>query len=131
MIHVQSDHTEILERILSIHPSIRFVGIIDKDGYIISSMIRRGLRYLTREHEMLYMQAAIFRRILNMFNEELGYVRSLSIVREKVKMFTFPLGEYSLLISTEPDVNSEEISNRIIRLPEYARLLNLLYHIKD
>ena len=92
-------------------PKMRFVGIINKMGKLVVGKFKKGVTsYLNdKEDGMAYMEFAMEVFLREEFDEKLGTIDYVLSKRKKINVISMPLGEYLILISTEPDAEVESI----------------------
>jgi len=84
---------------------IRHVSVLDEMGRVIAGGMRKGISSLEPASEDLRLMANITIQIGTdqTWDKYFGASQYTFIKREKVNMLTFNLGNYYMLISTEPD----------------------------
>ena len=94
---------------------IRFAGIIDSSGYLFAGGAREGLggHLGGRATELSLTQSAFVVRIKDMFSSELGNLRHVVYVHDKVKLFSIPIKEYILIFSAENTINEVSMLKKI------------------
>jgi hypothetical protein len=96
---------------------IRFIGIINNMGRQIAGGYKKGIMPLVDDEEhMMGIQHALGYVLITDFDESLGSVEYITAKRKKVIMITIPIKNHIILMSTERNVNSEEIVKKIIDL---------------
>ena len=96
---------------------IRFIGVISSMGRQIAGGYKKGITPLVDDEEhMMGIQHALGYTLTTDFDESLGSVEYITSKRKKVIMITIPIKNHIILISTERDVNSEEIVKKIMDL---------------
>ena len=97
---------------------IRFAGFIDLDGNLIKGKFREDIIPLESDEE----QKKIFRELairvstrLN-FDYSMGRVKYSASRREKLVMMSFPLKNFILLITAEPNVNIDRLGYKMIQI---------------
>ena len=99
---------------------IRFIGVINNMGRQIAGDYKEGITPLVDEEEhKIGIQHALGYVLTKDLDESLGPVEYISTKRKKVIMITIPLQKYIILISTEHDINSEEIVEKVTKLQFY------------
>ncbi len=95
---------------------IRFAGVVNHLGHLVAGGFRNDIFPLEDDVDMrkLYMQLALKVSMRKDFDYCLGPVKFSVSRREKVVMFSFPLGNKFLLVSTEPDINIESTAKLIL-----------------
>ena len=99
---------------------IRFAGIVDKDGQLISGGFKEGLTPYegdeTRLHSFLeFVSKASIRKE---YDESLGPINYLAARRDKAVLvsFPFPISQILLLISAEPTANIEKLAKKVVEI---------------
>ena len=97
----------IVEDILSLDASIRFVAIIDLKGNILEAIMKKGKTSLKtqKEEEYFCKQVALRRRIRNEFNKSLGKVNYVHIERERVTQIVVYPKRKTVYVTMEPTLN--------------------------
>lgn len=101
-------------------PEIRFAGIVDKNGDLISGGFKEGLVPYegdeTRLHSFLKFVSQF--SIRKDFDDSLGPINYLAARRDKAVLvsFPFPITQILLLISAEPTVNIENLTKKVVEI---------------
>jgi hypothetical protein len=113
---MKMDFKSIYDYILSLDSNVRFVGFIDDMGKLVYGGMRPGMISLENETESIkiYMEFALINKIHADFDAMLGKVIYSLTVREKIKIFTFPIETYVIRISLERQTDHEKILNSIL-----------------
>jgi len=92
-------------------PKIRFTGIINQMGRIVTGKYKEGVTsYLDdKEDGMAYMELAMEVFLREEFNEKLGEVDYVLSKRKKINIISIPMKKYLILISSEPEAEVEDI----------------------
>jgi hypothetical protein len=102
-------YQKLCENIFSCHSGIRFAGVIDKMGKLVAGGMREGLRPMENDSAKLYLEFALRSEMRKDFDKDFGKTLYSYSVREKVKLASFPLGQYVLRVSMETTVPHNEI----------------------
>ena len=98
--------------------NIRFAGIIDDKGDLISGGFREGLVPLEDDQTRLkaFMEFVSKVSIRKEYDMSLGPINYLAARRDKAVLvsFPFPISKILLLISAEPSVNIEELACQVV-----------------
>ncbi len=99
-------------------PKIRFAGIVNSSGELITGGFKDGLTPYEQDdnRHKLYRELAARITLRKNFDYKLGRVKYSASRREKIVMMSFPLDEYVLLITAEPDINIDRTAYGIIRI---------------
>lgn len=104
---------------LSLDSKIRFAGVINERGKIISGGLREGLKSLEnqKDDEMLFTEVALRTRMRKEFDNQLGKVKFAMSFRDKVIIMSFPIGEHDILyVSANTDLDHGKISMKILEI---------------
>jgi len=101
--------------VLELDPLIRSAGVMEKSGHLYARSQREGLeeRLTGRSSEISYAQSAYIVDLRKMFTSELGNLNSVTYVYDKVKLVSFPVKDHLLVISAEPEVKIDEVSEKV------------------
>ena len=99
---------------------IRFAGIVDKNGKLISGGFKEGITPYENDETKLqsffeFVSKASIRKELD---ESLGPINYLAARRDKAVLvsFPFPITQILLLISAEPTVNIEILAKKVVEI---------------
>ena len=99
---------------------IRFAGIINEDGELVSGGFKQGLTPLEDDEIKLksFMEFVSKISLRKEYDDSLGPINYLAARRDKVVLisFPFPLSRFLLLISAEPSVNIENLASKVIKI---------------
>ena len=97
---------------------IRFAGIINEDGKLISGGFKKGLTPLEDDEKKLqsFMEFVSKVSIRKDYDQTLGPINYLAARRDKAVLvsFPFPVSKILLLISAEPTVNIENLATKVV-----------------
>ncbi len=96
-------------------PKIRFVGVLNKMGNKIAGGFKEGVTsYLPdKENRRLYVQLMLEYMMRKDFDAQLGSIEYIVSRRSNVTMISIPTTDYLILISTERDVNAQNIIKHV------------------
>ena len=101
-------------------PEIRFAGIVDVDGNLVLGGFKEGLTPYENDETKLqafynFVSKASIRKE---FDESLGPINYIAARRDKAVLisFPFPLSKILLLISAEPNVNIENLAQKVVKI---------------
>jgi hypothetical protein len=100
---------------LAINKNIQSVVIINKNGRAVEKKIRDGtvLQIPDHKNEMLLMQCALTISMGRDFDEDYGPVGYAVIGRESTSMFSFPIGELIILVTSKKDISPIFLAKKI------------------
>ena len=99
---------------------IRFAGVVDKNGKLIAGGFKEGIT--PYENDEIKLQAfynfVSKASIRKEFDESLGPINYIAARRDKAVLisFPFPLSKILLLISAEPNVNIENLAQKVVKI---------------
>ena len=100
--------------------TIRFAGILDEKGEIISGGVKPGLTPLEGNEVKLksFMEFVSKASIRKEFDQSLGPINYLAARRDKAVLisFPFPVSRITLLISAEPSTNIEILAAHVVEI---------------
>ena len=99
---------------------IRFAGIVDKDGKLISGGFKEGLTPYEGDETRLqsFLDFVSKTSIRKEYDESLGPINYLAARRDKAVLvsFPFPVTQILLLISAEPTANIENLAQKVVEI---------------
>lgn len=97
----------VCNKILELDPGIKFVGVSNDKGRLISSQARKKTKLLINEKdgEIIRTEIALIVRMYHEFDTQLGEVRHTIIRREKRDILVFGIGNEILYISCNVKTN--------------------------
>ncbi len=102
---------EIVERISEISRYVRFAGIVNSNGRLITYIRRADLKPLlnTKNTKNKFSHLATQRGMATQFNRQLGNVRFLWEERDKVQTISFTLDKSIVWVSIDKNVVRSEV----------------------
>jgi hypothetical protein len=107
----QSDSNQVCDSIASISPFIRFVGVIDERGDLISYKRRDEMDPLldAKNTKYQFSHIAIKTDLESFFDESLGEIEFAWEERKKVQIISFAIGKLRIWISIDKKVIRTEV----------------------
>lgn len=103
---------------LLVDPEIRFAGIVDKDGNLVTGGFKKGLTPYEGDETRLqsFLEFVSKASIRTEFDESLGPINYLAARRDKAVLvsFPFPITKILLLVSAEPTANIESLAKKVV-----------------
>ena len=97
---------------------IRFSGIINEDGKLISGGFKKGITPLEEDESRLksFMEFVSKVSIRKEYDQSLGPINYLAARRDKAVLvsFPFPVSKIVLLVSAEPSVDIEKLATKVV-----------------
>ena len=97
---------------------IRFAGIINESGHLVSGGFKKEIIPLEDDKEKLksFMEFVSKVSIRKEYDETLGPINYLAARRDKAVLvsFPFPVSKFVLLISANPSVDIEKLATRVM-----------------
>jgi len=101
-------------------PVIRFAGILNDEGTLISGGFKEGLVPLEKDEDKLksFMEFVSKASIRKEFDQSLGPINYLAARRDKAVLvsFPFPITKIVLLISAEPTADIEKLAQKVVEI---------------
>lgn len=109
---------DLCERVLNLNHNIRFVGIINNKGEVISGGFQEGVEPLLSDsdEQEMYVQSLSNMVIHQNYSQQLGPVKYSITEHQNIVLMTFPLGDRILCLSTSSEANTFDIKNEILNL---------------
>jgi hypothetical protein len=105
------DYQKIIDTIFELNDGIRYAGIIDETGSLIAGGMRHGIDSIVDQpSEELYLTHTALRKSMReRFDDTMGKARFVYVEREKLSLLTFYLDKKMLLITLEPNLESQNV----------------------
>lgn len=108
-------------------PKVRFCGVINPLGRLVTGDFRGGIKPLDNEEQrqMLYIQSYLEMSMKGEFDDTLGNVNYITTYRDNVAIITMPLKQkYLLLMSVERNAQIRQIVQIATGLFESSGILD-------
>ncbi len=97
---------------MNLSESIRFGFVTNEQGKIVQSKVSSNAFLLDREQvSLLGVDLQILRKILKMYDDIIGQSTSLHMVRDKVHVLIFYVGEWTILVSCNRDTDRHVLAD--------------------
>ncbi|VFJ13743.1 DUF6659 family protein [Candidatus Nitrosocosmicus franklandus] len=105
------DYQKIIDAIFELNKDIRYAGFIDETGSLIVGGMRHGIDSIVDQpSEELYLTHTALRKSMReRFDDTMGKARFVYVEREKLSLLTFYLDKKMLLITLEPNMESQNV----------------------
>ena len=105
------DYQKIIDTIFELNAGIRYTGLIDETGSLIAGGMRHGIDSIVDQpSEELYLTHTALRKSMReRFDDTMGKARFVYVEREKLSLLTFYLDKKMLLITLEPNLESQNV----------------------
>jgi len=99
-------------QVFKIDRRVRYAAVLDDTGRIIAGGMRKGISSLEPVSEDLRLMANLTIQIGTdkTWDQYFGKIQYTFVKREKVNMLIFGVGKDLMLITTQPDVDLEQIA---------------------
>lgn len=106
---------DFVQAIFSIDPSLRYVGIVDRNGNLVQGGMRPGVNSLNPQEKeiVMYNQTSVAQGMAETWSEYFGRHRFTIMEYEKLTVARFPFGEDILLITAELEM-SLDVARKIL-----------------
>jgi hypothetical protein len=108
---------QLSKNVLELDPMIRFAGVMEKSGHLYARSQREGIEehLKGRNPEISYAQSAYIVDLRKMFTPELGNLKIVAYIYDKVKLINFPVKDHLLVISTETAAKIDDLCEKILK----------------
>jgi hypothetical protein len=105
------DYQKIIDAIFELNKDIRYAGLIDETGSLIVGGMRHGIDSIVDQpSEELYLTHTALRKSMReRFDDTMGKARFVYVEREKLSLLTFYLDKKMLLLTLEPNIESQNV----------------------
>ncbi len=105
------------KNVLSLDSRIRFAGVMEKSGHLHAGSWRNETEEFLkgRNPEISLAQSAYVVDLRKMFSSELGNLKAVNYVYEKVKLLSLPVKEHILVLSTDVEAESDALTEKILK----------------
>lgn len=105
------DYQKIIDTVFELNDGIRYAGLIDETGSLIAGGMRHGIDSIVDQpSEELYLTHTALRKSMReRFDDTMGKARFVYVEREKLSLLTFYLDKKMLLITLEPNLESQNV----------------------
>lgn len=110
---------------------IRFAAIINKRGRKIAGGFSSKVIPLEKNEkklEMLFMEMALDLSMRSEFNNSLGKMMAIVSFRDKTNVITIPHGDNFMLISSEPELDSQKVIEIAYHNLSPSRIMEAITH---
>lgn len=100
-------------------PEIRFAGILDEQGNVVSGGFKQGLDPLEKDEKLKsFMEFVSNVSLPKEYDDSLGSINYLAARRDNLILisFPFPVSKIVLLISAEPSSDIEILATKVVDL---------------
>ena len=99
-------------QIFKLDRRVRYAGVLDDTGRVIAGGMRKGISSLEPASEDLRLMANLTIQIGTdkTWDQYFGKIQYTLVKREKVTMLIFGVGNYLMLITTQPDFDQEQMA---------------------
>jgi len=121
---IQSPYKGLCKKIMDVNSNIRFAGIINDNGRLITASAKDNIQFYVdeRDREMLFMEAALRTRMLLEFDLSLGPMNFSIYHRKNVITMEFPLGNETVYVSAEKGFDLNKIPFEILKILKQINL---------
>jgi hypothetical protein len=105
------------KNVLGLDPMIRFAGVMEKSGHLYAGSPREGMEELLkgRNPEISYAQSAYIVDLRKMFTSELGKLKTVAYMYDKVNLINVPIKDHLLVISSEAEAKVDDLCEKILK----------------
>ncbi len=105
------------KNVLALDPLIRFAGVMEKSGHLYAGSQREGIEehLKGRNSEISYAQSAYIVDLRKMFISELGKLKTVAYMYDKVNLINFPVKDHLLVISAEGAAKVDDLCEKVLK----------------
>ncbi len=102
------DFEKLCSQVFALNDDIRYAGVIDNTGVSIAGGMRKGIDSIVTEtdEELFLTQTALRKSMRERFDDSMGRARFAYVEREKISILTFYMDDKILLVTLEPNIDS-------------------------
>ena len=106
-----TDFDKISNEVLAIDEAMRYFGITDPEGNIVYNKMKKGKTSLTSpdKESRFAVDLSIVKNIQGVFDEQLGKVISIHMIREKLHQLIYYVGDLVVYVTCERDVDDHHL----------------------
>lgn len=99
-------------QIFKLDRRVRYAGVLDETGRVIAGGMRKGISSLEPASEDLRLMANLTIQIGTdkTWDQYFGKIQYTLVKREKLSMLIFGVGTHLMLITTQPDVDLDQVT---------------------
>lgn len=103
------------KNILTLHPKIRFAGVVEKSGHLYASIRREDApnKLSDKSTEISLAQSAYIVDLRKMFSKELGELKSVVYNYDSVNIISVPVKDHIVVLSMESDAMADEVAAKV------------------
>ena len=118
-------YKELSKKILKLDPHIRFVGIINHHGKLITGSVQKNIKLQVNQNEceMLYMEATLRMKMRQEFDHCLGPVNFAMSHRRNFIITKYPFGNELVYVSADENFEFARIPFEVIGILQKERVL--------
>jgi hypothetical protein len=117
---------KLLDDIIKINDSIRFVFVTDEEGKITHSRVTTNTFLLdNRQASLLGVDMQILRRLLVLYDEIIGKNTVVHLIREKVHVLIFYHKNWTILVSCDRNIDRHILTDISIKIES---LINQIFN---
>jgi len=112
------DFDQICDKVKQLDAKIRFAGVINERGRLVSGGLKDGVEPLEteRDDEMLYMELALRVKMRREFDKQLGSVNFALAQRAKALAMSFPLDNDTLYVVAESSIDYSKLPDAVLKI---------------
>ena len=112
------DYAKICEAVFAVDPKIRFAGVINERGRLVSGGMKENVEALESEKddEMIFMELALRVKMRKEFDKQLGPVNFAMASRERAIAISVVINEDILYVVSEPDADYGVLPKKILEI---------------
>ena len=106
-----TDFDKISNEVLAIDEAMRYFGITDREGTIIYNKMKKGKTSLKSpdQESRFAVDLSIVKKIQEGYDEQLGKVTSIHLIREKLHQLIYHVGDFMVYVTCEREIDDHHL----------------------
>lgn len=107
---------EFSKNLLDLEDKLRFAGVMEKSGHLYARHTKEGFEEYLKEKDqgISFSQTAHIVEMRKTFSSDLGDLKYIVYTYDKVKIFSLPLMDHIVVLSTEGSANAENVIEKTL-----------------
>ena len=102
----------LLDGIISISDSIRFVFVTNAQGKIVHSKVSTNSFLLdSNQASVLGVDMQVLRQLLKLYDEIIGANTAVHLVRDKVHVLIYYVGQWTILVGCDSEIDRHKLTD--------------------
>jgi hypothetical protein len=108
---------KLLDEIVKVNDSIRFIFVTDEDGKLAHSRVSTNTFLLNdKQVSLLGVDMQVLRRLLNLYDEIIGKNTFVHLIRERVHVLIYYIDKWIILVSCDRKTDRHVLTDISIKI---------------